>query len=125
MGTSRFTSKVYEYCGQIAKKVYEGKAWAQDWEMLITSLYSKESRNPLSDALGLPSSMPPYTHQSNDIDELIKKFEDKLNSYGDDAQLANVDLQNTMQRQQVTIQTMSSVSKMMHDSAMSIIRKIG
>jgi hypothetical protein len=51
--------------------------------------------------------------------------EEKLAAIGDDGQLANIDLQNALQKQQQTIQTMSNVSKMMHDTAMAVIRKIG
>ena len=43
----------------------------------------------------------------------------------DDAQLANVDLQNVLQKQQQTLQMMSNISKMLHDTAMAVIRKIG
>jgi hypothetical protein len=55
----------------------------------------------------------------------IKELEEKLASAGDDGQLANIDLQNALQKQQQTLQTMSNVSKMMHDTAMAVIRKIG
>ncbi len=48
-----------------------------------------------------------------------------LNQLGDDAQLANVDLQNVLQKQQQTLQMMSNISKMLYDSAQSVIRKIG
>ena len=60
-----------------------------------------------------------------DLEEYIKGLEEKLNSVGDDAQLANVDLQNMLQKQQQTMQMMSNISKMLHDTAMAIIRKIG
>ena len=43
----------------------------------------------------------------------------------DDAQLANVDLQNVLQKQQQTLQMMSNISKMLNDTAMAVIRKIG
>ena len=59
------------------------------------------------------------------VDDLIAKWEDKLNTIGDDAQLANVDLQNMLQKQQQTLQMMSNISKALHDTAMAIIRKIG
>jgi hypothetical protein len=59
------------------------------------------------------------------IDGLIKKWEEKLNSIGDDAQLANVDMQNILQKQQQTLQMMSNISKMLYDTAQSIIRKMG
>jgi hypothetical protein len=55
----------------------------------------------------------------------IRKWEEKLNTIGDDSQLANVDLQNILQKQQQTLQMMSNISKMLHDTAESVIRKMG
>ncbi len=43
---------------------------------------------------------------------------------GDDAQLANVDLQNILQKQEQTLQMMSNISKMLWDTALAIIRKL-
>ena len=60
-----------------------------------------------------------------DIKNAIDTAEEKLNSIGDDAQLANIDLQNMLQKQQQTIQMLSNVSKVLHDTAMAVIRKIG
>ena len=48
-----------------------------------------------------------------------------LATFGDDAQLANVDLQSVLQVQQQTLQLLSNVSKMHYDTAMAVIRKIG
>jgi hypothetical protein len=59
--------------------------------------------------------------QINSLDTGITVFEEKLQSVGDDAQLANIDLQNSLQKQQQTLQTMSNVSKMLHDTAKAII----
>ena len=50
---------------------------------------------------------------------------DTIEQLGDDAQLANVDLQNILQKQQQTLQAMSNISKMLYDTAQSVIRKIG
>ena len=61
----------------------------------------------------------------NDVKKELGKWEESLSSIGDDAQLANIELQNRLQKQQQTLQTMSNVSKMLHDTAMAIIRKIG
>jgi hypothetical protein len=52
-------------------------------------------------------------------------FEDQLNALGDDAQLANVDLQNALRQQQETLRMMSNISKMVYDTSQSVIRKIG
>ena len=60
-----------------------------------------------------------------DLDAYIKGKEEQLSSVGDDAQLANVDLQNILQKQQQTVQLMSNISKMLHDTGMAIVRKIG
>jgi hypothetical protein len=57
--------------------------------------------------------------------EYMRELEDELASVGDDAQLANVDLQNALQKQQQTLQMMSNMSKSLHDTAKSIIRKLG
>ena len=55
----------------------------------------------------------------------IRAWEEKLGSVGDDAQLANVDLQNILQKQQQTLQMMSNISKMLFDTAQSVVRKMG
>lgn len=60
-----------------------------------------------------------------EFDNYIKELEEKLSTIGDDAQLANIDLQSKLQQQQQTIQMLSNISKMLHDTAMAIIRKIG
>ncbi|MBT6490953.1 MAG: hypothetical protein HOK97_14380, partial [Deltaproteobacteria bacterium] len=54
-----------------------------------------------------------------------KNLEDLLNSVGEDAQMANLDLQNALQKQQQLLQMMSNISKTLHETSMSIIRKIG
>lgn len=55
----------------------------------------------------------------------LKTLEDELASVEKDAQLANIDLQNMLQRQQQVLQLMTNVSKQLHDQAMAIIKKIG
>jgi hypothetical protein len=60
-----------------------------------------------------------------ELEAEIERWEEKLNTVGDDAQLTNVDLQNMLQKQQQTLQMMSNISKMLHDTAMSVIRKMG
>jgi len=59
------------------------------------------------------------------MEECASRWEEKLAEVGDDAQLANVDLQNILQKQQQTLQMMSNISKMLYDTAMAVIRKIG
>ena len=76
--------------------------------------------------LCIPNRVPNEDlHSLNQFDNEISRWESQLNSIGDDAQLANVDLQNMLQKQQQILQMMSNVSKMTHDTLMSIIRKIG
>lgn len=59
-----------------------------------------------------------------EIAEYVLELADKLQAIGEDGQLANIDLQNALQKQQQTLQTISNVSKMLHDTAMAVIRKI-
>ena len=55
----------------------------------------------------------------------IASLEEILSTTGDDAQLANIDLQSNLQKAQELLQTSSNVSKMLHDSATAVIRKMG
>lgn len=76
--------------------------------------------------LCIPDRVPASTVASlAAMDAEIRKWEEKLNTIGDDAQLANVDLQNILQKQQQTLQMMSNISKMLYDTAESVIRKMG
>jgi len=59
------------------------------------------------------------------VDPEIRRLEAKLQTIGEDAQLANVDLQKWVQKEQQTVQMLSNISKQLHDSAMAVIRKIG
>jgi len=59
------------------------------------------------------------------LQKLLDKWEEELQDVGDDAQLGNIDMQNMLEKQQQTIQTLSNVSKMFHDTSMAIIRKLG
>ena len=54
-----------------------------------------------------------------------QELERELAAVGEDAQLASVDLQNILQKQQQLLQMLSNISKQLHDRAMSIIRKFG
>jgi hypothetical protein len=44
---------------------------------------------------------------------------------GDDAQLANIDMQNALQKQQQMINMFSNINKMTHNTSLGIIRNIG
>ncbi len=55
----------------------------------------------------------------------LKVLEEKLAMTGDDAQLANIDLQNVLQKQQQALQMISNVMKNMQDTQMATISRIG
>jgi hypothetical protein len=57
--------------------------------------------------------------------DMLVEISDSFRTIGEDAQLANVDLQNVLQKQQQTLQMMSNISKALFDTAQSVIRKIG
>ncbi|KKK44381.1 hypothetical protein LCGC14_0802680 [marine sediment metagenome] len=59
------------------------------------------------------------------LNRYIEQLEEDLKNAGDDAQLENIDMQNMLEKQQQTMQMLSNVSKMLHDTAMAAIRKIG
>lgn len=57
--------------------------------------------------------------------DYLRYLQAKLNAVGDDAQSANVDLQNVMQKQQQLLDMISNIGKLLNDTAMETIRKIG
>jgi len=76
--------------------------------------------------LCIPDRVPPKAVKTVDLlDNEMKRWEERLSTVGDDAQLANVDLQNILQKQQQLLQMLSNISKMVHDTAMTVIRKMG
>jgi hypothetical protein len=58
------------------------------------------------------------------MDTQRREMANTLSSAGDDAQLANVDPQNALQKQEQALQTLSNIMKTMHDTAMAIIRNM-
>jgi hypothetical protein len=56
------------------------------------------------------------------IDALLSEWEEHLQTVGD---TVDMQMQNILQKQQQAMQMMSNISKMLHDTAMAIIRKIG
>jgi hypothetical protein len=76
--------------------------------------------------LCIPGRVPPTSVTTLDgLAAEVRAWEERLNTVGDDAQLANIDLQNILQKQQQALQMMSNISKVLHDTATSVIRKIG
>jgi hypothetical protein len=94
------------------------------WKGYVTR--QVQSKNPINAQETIQQVQSQAEAQVKARTEVQKaRIRDKLNSVGDDAQLANVDLQNILQKQQQTLQMMSNISKMMHDTAMAVIRKTG
>ena len=60
----------------------------------------------------------------NSLDESLGNIQKQLSCLADDAQLANVDLQNALQRQQQTVQMIANITKLLQDTALSVIRNI-
>lgn len=103
--------------------------------VVTTSLLSSRKR--------LKRSMPSNESVASTKDELIDQIKNHLDminqemenakkslqiardSVGDDAQLANVDMQTTLQNCQENIQQLSDILKMESDTALNTIRKIG
>ena len=61
---------------------------------------------------------------ADETETRIRDLEQRLSTTADDAQLANVDLQNMPQKQQM-LQMFSQMSKMMSDTAMAVPCNIG
>ena len=58
----------------------------------------------------------------NNADDVTTDIKEGLERIGDDGQLSNIDLQNNLQKQQQTLQTISNIQKAHHDVAMKSIQ---
>ena len=65
------------------------------------------------------------TLTASQLDRYIETCESMLRSLSDDAQLANIDLQNNLQKQQQVVQMIANIAKLLNDTLQEIIRKIG
>lgn len=105
------------------KNVKAGKSVSFRPRPIPSPVRSPKVRNP---AVRFQSSNPPKIMTDEQaLEEYIKKWEQELQTVGDDAELANIEMQNMLQKQQQTMQMMSNISKMLHDTAMAVIRKMG
>ena len=68
-----------------------------------------------------PGEVREFTIQ--DLEEESKDWEEKLNSIGDDAELADIDLQGTLDKQQETIDMLAAMGKVQRDTADTVIKK--
>ncbi len=100
---------------KISQQMKQGKEGLRVQQKSVEKLAGKIKLTMTSVQLTTPEAAESY----------IEELEKTLSSVGDDAQLANIDLQNKLQQQQQTLQTISNVSKMIHATALSILRKIG
>lgn len=106
----------------------------QTWRQLLQSLIRTGSGISESDIRVLIQQTIQKVDPGVDVTKIanaetleteIKALEEKLQIMGDDAQLANVDLQNILQKQQQTLQMLSTISKLLNETAMAVIRKMG
>jgi hypothetical protein len=96
---------------------------------------SSESQSTTTENSGPPSASPSEypvipgegtpIDSVPELEQFIKTVEEQIAGAGEDAELANIDLQNVLQKQQQTLNMLSNISKMLHDTAMAIIRKVG
>lgn len=83
------------------------------------SMQSESEYQPL-----VTSARAPVGPHIDNLEDHIKSIEEELAALGDDTQLATLDLQKVMEEQQRMLQMLSSINKMMYDTAMAIIRNI-
>jgi hypothetical protein len=95
----------------------------------LARLFEKHTHSHKTSDVGyelcIPDRVPPKGVDSlKSLEDELSEWEERLKTVGDDAQLANVDLQSMLQKQQQALQMMSNISKTMHDTMMSIINNM-
>jgi len=88
-------------------------------DKLMTSIHQTGNNSSINQ-----SKLSNMKKQLTEEEEKLNKLEKKLDEIDDDAELVNIDLQNMLKKQQKTIQMMSEISKLLHDTATAVIRKM-
>jgi len=110
--------KVREHVRSLRNKT---RNWPRGKHTVTVKSLNLSPYRPGLKAPALTIGRPVTFTKKSDLEDWLEE----LSTVGDDAQLANVELQKMLQKQQQTMQMMSNISKMLHDTAMAIIRKIG
>ncbi len=66
-----------------------------------------------------------YLGKGSPLHRTMLSWERRLGTVGAGANKATIDLQNSLQKQQSLVQSLSAVAKALHDTSMAVIRKIG
>jgi len=92
----------------------------------------KLQKNPQQNRLALKQASVELRKHEKQIKGILKELGSPRRQWnkgpddiGDDSQLANIDLQTMLQKQQQLIQMLSNVSKVHHYTASAVVRKIG
>jgi len=105
----------------------------------LPTFHSKATRSPAGRQLtplatpsvvgvaGLAAQIPrqEQTLTLTQLEQYIGDCETRLRSIANDAQLANVDLQNPLQEEQQVLTMLSGLSRSLHDTPMETLRKSG
>ena len=113
-------------------KIVEGKILlkGEDSEFYLRDgIYQRDNgetitirNNQIADVL---IKLDPENATKSQLKNYLQDLENQLQTVGDDAQLANIDLQIMIQKQQQLVQMLSNISKILYDTASAVIRKIG
>ena len=116
----------------IEKEIQKIKAQVDVLEELHDREVDEPSEPTRSSTQYRESDLEFISRHADKIDAKIKSLqtglevlEEKLATAGDDAQLANIDLQNVLQKQQQALQMISNVMKSMQDTQLATISRIG
>jgi len=116
----------------IDKEIQKIKAQVDVLEELHDREVDEPSEPTSSSTQYRESDLEFISRHADKIDAKIKSLQtglevldEKLATVGDDAQLANIDLQNVLQKQQQALQMLSNVMKSMQDTQLATISRIG
>jgi hypothetical protein len=113
-----------QYNNEMKKKIRDEQDKAR--KAIITPGSSPMIRMNIAIGRGTPIIIfPQKSGIEQERQDYLRYLKDKLNAVGDDAQMANTDLQNALQKQQQLVTMMSNIGKLLNDTAMDTVRKMG
>jgi uncharacterized membrane protein len=123
----RFLQTHFENVAQETGHSFNGEVTTESAGALLHALANFDVLGSGARGFDAPPKVgdPKILNTPGQLDDYIKGLEDDLQSVGDDSQLVNSDLQAALNKQQQTLQMMTNIAKMLHDTTLAIVRKTG
>jgi hypothetical protein len=121
----RFYSEVERELRNLLRRMFLARSQAENKPVSVPVLTAIPTFDASNSSEQPSLALEQHMVTAEELEAEIEETEELMSTMGENAQVANIELQHQLQKQQQTVQMLSNVSKILHDTAMAVIRKAG